>query len=296
MSTSCILVTGAAGQLGQTLRQQWSEAAISQYRMIALTRSELDFANPAKISAVLSDLKPAIIVNAAAYTQVDKAESDSDIAHLVNAQAVGTIAAWAAKNEARLIHLSTDFVFDGGSNTAYRPDQQTNPLGVYGTSKLAGERSIQVLAPEHSAIIRTSWLYSEYGNNFLNTMLRLMNERDALSVVNDQIGSPTSTHGLAKLIFAMILQQEYRGIYHWTDGASISWFQFAEEIQKQALQAGLLQEQIPIHAISSREYPTPARRPAYSVLDRSRAMDEFDCPQRDWKQQLAVVIKKLAQR
>jgi len=296
MSFPLIVVTGATGQLGQTLAQLWAESPLPQYQLKVLSRSELDIAKAGMTDAVLSELKPSVVVNAAAYTQVDKAESDSESAALVNAQAVGSIARWVAANQARLIHISTDFVFDGTSNTPYTPDQQTGPLGAYGVSKLAGEQQIQVLANERSAIVRTSWLYSEFGNNFVKTMLRLMGEKEQLSIVNDQIGSPSSTHGLAALIFAMILHQRYQGVYHWTDGASISWFEFAQEIQGQALKEGLLSKAIPISRISTIDYPTPARRPAYSVLDRSRALGEFECPTEDWKVQLSLVIKELASK
>lgn len=294
MNSPLIVVSGATGQLGQTLTQLWAEEPIPQFRFQALDRSELDISKPDRARAVLTRLQPSIIVNAAAYTQVDQAESDADNAQLMNAEAVGTLAAWAAENLAQLIHLSTDFVFDGSSEAAYRPDQQTNPLGVYGASKLAGEQKLQAIAGEQGAILRTSWLYCEYGNNFVKTMLRLMMERDELSVVDDQIGSPTSTHGLASLIFAMIRKGSYQGIYHWTDGGSISWFEFAQEIQRQAFAIGLLQREIPIHPIATSEYPTPAQRPAYSVLDRSRALEEFECSSKDWKQQLNIVLKELA--
>ena len=167
MTAPLIVVTGATGQLGQTLSRLWVESPLPQYQLKALDRSELDISQVDTAIAVLSALKPAVIVNAAAYTQVDKAESDSKAAHLVNAEAVGRIAAWAAENAAKLIHISTDFVFDGTSKTPYRPDHQTNPLGAYGASKLAGEHEILTEARQRSAIIRTSWLYSEYGNNFV---------------------------------------------------------------------------------------------------------------------------------
>ena len=296
MTSPLIVVTGATGQLGQTLTRLWAESPQPRYQLKALDRSELDISRVDTIAAVLSELKPAVIVNAAAYTQVDKAESDSNAAQLVNAEAAGRIAAWSAENDAKLIHISTDFVFDGSSKTPYSVDHPTNPLGAYGASKLAGEHEIQSEASQRSAIIRTSWLYCEYGNNFVKTMLRLMGDRDQLSVVNDQIGSPTSTHGLAALIFAMILKDSYQGVYHWTDGASISWYEFAQEIQDQAVQEGLLSKAIPISPISTSEYPTPAQRPAYSVLDRSRAMAEFECPALDWKGQLNLVIKELASK
>ena len=294
MTLPLIVVAGATGQLGQTLSQLWAKSPLPQYQLKALDRTELDISEAKTVIAVLSELKPAVIVNAAAYTQVDKAESEARVAHLVNAEAVGRIAAWSAKNSAKLIHISTDFVFDGTRQTPYRADHQTNPLGVYGESKLAGEHKIQTQASQRNAVIRTSWLYSEYGNNFVKTMLRLMGDRDQLSVVNDQIGSPTSTHGLAALLFTMISKDSYQGIYHWSDGASISWYEFAQEIQGQAIQEGLLSRAIPISPISTSEYPTPAQRPAYSVLDRSRAVAQFECPALDWKGQLNLVIKELA--
>ncbi len=293
MRRPLIVVTGASGQLGQTLSRLWADAPLLQHEFSALGRAELDICDPAMTSAVLAELRPAVIVNAAAYTQVDRAESDGVSAYLANEAAAATLASWAAENSARLLHISTDFVFDGSSNTPYQPDQSTSPLGVYGASKLAGETQIRALADGRSAILRTSWLYSEYGNNFVKTMLRLMGERDRLSVVDDQVGSPTSTHSLAELIFAMIGKGAFDGIYHWTDGGSISWYEFALEIQRQALEIGLLEKAIPIHPIPTSEYPTPAQRPAYSVLDRSRVLEEFDCPSEDWKAQLNEVLKAL---
>jgi dTDP-4-dehydrorhamnose reductase len=293
MKAGHILVTGASGQLGQTLARLWVEAPIPQFQFSALPRAQLDIGKPDLAAAVLNELKPTVIVNAAAYTQVDKAESDSDAAYLINEAGTASLALWAAHNGAQILHISTDFVFDGVKPNPYLPDDQTRPLGVYGASKLAGEKALQAASNGNSAIIRTSWLYSEYGSNFVKTMLRLMAERDALSVVDDQIGSPTSTHSLARLIFAMIQKRDYRGIYHWNDGGSISWFEFAQQIKGQALQAGLLKKTIPITPIATSEYPTPALRPAYSVLDRSRALDEFECPALDWKQQLADVIAEL---
>ena len=296
MTSPLIVVTGATGQLGQTLSRLWSESPLPQYQFKALDRSELDLSQADSAIAVLTELKPSVIVNAAAYTQVDKAESDSIDVYRINAGAVGRIAAWSAENDARLIHISTDFVFGGASKTPYEPGQQKNPLGVYGASKLAGERQIQALAKRRSTVIRTSWLYCEYGNNFVKTMLRLMGEKDQLSVVDDQRGSPTSTHGLAALIFAMILNRNAAGTYHWTDGGSISWFEFALEIQRQGVQEGLLSRAIPISPISTSEFPTPARRPAYSVLDRSRTLADFDCPRADWQAQLNRVLKELASK
>ena len=293
MTTPLIAVTGASGQLGQTLARLWDESPLADFQFVALARTQLNIADADMVTAVLAELHPAVIVNAAAYTQVDKAESDSDSAYLNNEAGTAALAHWAVEHGARILHISTDFVFGGSSTTPYLPDAQTNPLGVYGASKLAAEEALQAITQQGSTIIRTSWLYSEYGNNFVKTMLRLMQARDTLSVVDDQLGSPTSTHSLAKLIFAMIPKEDTSGVYHWTDGGSISWFEFAQEIQSQALQAGLLSKAIPISPIATSEYPTAARRPAYSVLDRSRAQADFECPSQDWKEQLAEVIDEL---
>ena len=293
MSAGHILVTGASGQLGQTLVRLWERSPIPQYQFSALPRTQLDIGKPDLAAAVLSELQPTVIVNAAAYTQVDKAETDRDAVFQVNETGTATLARWAAHSGAKLLHISTDFVFNGAKSSPYVPDDQTEPLGVYGASKLAGEKALPAARNNNAAIIRTSWLYSRYGNNFVKTMLRLMAESDALSVVEDQIGSPTSTDSLARLIFAMIQKGDYQGIYHWTDGGSISWFEFAQQIQGQALQVGILSKAIPITPITTSEYPTPAKRPAYSVLDRSRASEEFECLVLDWEQKLAEVIAEL---
>jgi dTDP-4-dehydrorhamnose reductase len=293
MSAGHILVTGASGQLGQTLVRLWERSPIPQYQFSALPRTQLDIGKPDLAAAVLSELQPTVIVNAAAYTQVDKAETDRDAVFQVNETGTATLARWAAHSGAKLLHISTDFVFNGAKSSPYVPDDQTEPLGVYGASKLAGEKALLAASNNNAAIIRTSWLYSRYGNNFVKTMLRLMAESDALSVVEDQIGSPTSTDSLARLIFAMIQKRDYQGIYHWTDGGSISWFEFAQQIQGQALQAGILSKAIPITPITTSEYPTPAKRPTYSVLDRSRALEEFECLVLDWEQKLAEVIAEL---
>lgn len=299
MNKSNIIVSGANGQLGRTLQALWPSSRLSEsFNLTALSRDELDITSAKDVEAKLTALNANIIVNAAAYTAVDQAEQERDKAFAVNEQGVVNIASWAAENQAWLLHISTDFVFDGEADSPYKPESTATAVGAYGESKRAGELRLQQLLPVAGSIIRTSWLYSEYGNNFVKTMLRLMRERSELSVVNDQLGSPSSTHSLAAVIFAMIRNSQIQGeqaggIYHWSDGANISWFDFAREIQQLGLQYGLLDTEIPINPIASSEYPTPARRPAYSVLDRSRTFAEFDCPELDWKQQLAIVIQAI---
>jgi len=291
-----VLVTGGNGQLGQTL-SKLSEAKGQSAKLTIniLDRAELDITDPAAIDTRLNDLRPDVIINAAAYTQVDKAETEEDKAYLVNATGAANLAQWVGDHDARLIHISTDFVFDGKNSRPYTEEAETFPLGAYGRSKLAGEQLLRERLPVGSAIIRTSWLYSEFGNNFVKTMLRLMSERDELGVVNDQIGSPTSTHSLAELLLNMAQTQFKSGIFHWTDGGAISWYDFARQIQKEALQQQLLSKAIPLRAISTADYPTPARRPAYSVLDRRRTLSQFSCSSLTWEAQLARVIAALAE-
>ena len=285
-----IVLTGAGGQFGQTLVARWPDSLLSQYELIPLMRGDLDIADAAAVHSTLDALQPALIINAAAYTAVDKAESEAEAAFAINERGVANL---AAASTCPLIHLSTDFVFDGAASTPYAENAATAPLSVYGKSKLAGEKALLAQKPD-AMIIRTSWLYSEYGANFVKTMLRLLSERDALSIVNDQIGSPTSTHSLSAVVFSAAGTQLKvaampTGIFHWSDGASITWitwFDFALEIQTQALALGLLKSPCTLRPIPTSEYPTPVARPPYSVMSRARARAEFDCPANTWQAEL----------
>ena len=285
-----IVLTGAGGQFGQTLVACWPDSLLSQYELIPLMRGDLDIADAAAVHSTLDALQPVLIINAAAYTAVDKAESEAEAAFAINERGVANL---AAASTCPLIHLSTDFVFDGAASTPYAENTATAPLSVYGKSKLAGEKALLAQKPD-AMIIRTSWLYSEYGANFVKTMLRLMSERDVLSIVNDQIGSPTSTHSLAAVVCSAAstrldsaaMPKEPTGIFHWSDGASITWFDFALEIQTQALALGLLKSRCTLRPIPTSEYPTPAARPLYSVMSRVRARAEFDCPTNTWQAEL----------
>ncbi|MSR11214.1 MAG: dTDP-4-dehydrorhamnose reductase [Gammaproteobacteria bacterium] len=295
--TKSIVVTGSNGQFGATIANLCkAREHPANLEVQVLDRAALDITQPDIVNKVLDELQPDVIINAAAYTQVDKAEAEEAEAHAVNATGAANVARWVAANKARLIHISTDFVFAGNNSRPYTESAEANPLGVYGRSKLAGERLLLEILPLGSAIVRTSWLYSEHGNNFVKTMLRLMAEREQVSVVNDQIGSPTSTHSLATLLLTMAQTQFQRGIFHWTDGGAISWYDFAVRIQQEALQHNLLSTQIPVKPISTAEYPTAARRPAYSVLDRRRTLSRFTCPGLTWEQQLRHVIVELARQ
>ena len=282
-----VLLTGANGQTGQTLIRS---ALMDSCELVAVTRAELDITDADAVLQLLASIQPDVIINAAAYTAVDAAESDADAAFAVNARGPENLARGAQIHGCHLIHLSTDFVFDGKKNLPYAPADKTDPLGVYGQSKLAGEQAVRRILPEHSTIIRTSWLYSRYGANFVKTMLRLMKERDQLSVVDDQIGTPCSTLTLSACIIASV-EKQVSGIFHWSDTGLASWYDFAVGIQEEALLLGLLENAIPIKPIPSSAYPTPARRPVYSVLDKRETTVALGCEQQHWRSALRDVLK-----
>lgn len=286
-----ILITGSAGQLGRTLLDTWQESGRTG-ELVSLSRCELDIADQSVVFARLDEHRPEVIINAAAYTAVDAAESDAESAYQGNEVGPALLADWASRNGARLIHFSTDFVFDGESDEPYLPESKPNPLSVYGGSKLAGEQAVLGLGGA-ALILRVSWLYSPYGSNFVKTMLRLMRERDSLSVVNDQTGSPTAADSLAELVLSALDRPRLSGIYHWSDAGEVSWFEFALAIQDEALSLGLLKKEIPITPIPTSDYPTPARRPAYSVLNSERTRRDFGRDPDNWRAQLRKVLVKL---
>lgn len=269
-----VLVTGAKGQVGSEI----VKAVPAGFIVIGLGSNELDITNQQQVTAVIAQYKPDLIINAAAYTAVDKAESDSDNAYAVNQQAVAWLAQAAKQADIPLFHISTDYVFDGESTTPYKETDPVNPQSVYGMSKLAGE---QVLAATHNKhiILRTSWVFGAEGNNFVKTMLRLGKERDELSVVADQHGCPTSASSIAKVLWQ--LAEKYKtertlpwGIYHFSNSPACTWYEFACEIFEQAVKVGVLERKPVVQPITTAEYPTPAKRPAWSVLDCGR-METF---------------------
>jgi len=261
-----VLITGARGQLGRALQ----ETAPSGATLTAFGHGDLDIGDAAAVSLVVVEQAPDLVINAAAYTAVDKAESDEAAAYRINGEAPGHLAAAASQSGARFVHVSTDFVFDGHGSVPYRPEQETDPLGVYGASKLAGENAALAADPQ-ALIVRTAWVYGTTGHNFVRTMLRLMAERDEVRVVADQIGTPTYAPSLAGAIWALA-QAGASGIHHWTDSGAASWYDFAVAIQEEALALGLLERAVPIIPIATSDYPTPARRPHYSVLDKTSAI------------------------
>ena len=284
-----ILITGANGQLGKALK-----AALEDLSPIALNRSDFDLQN-GNAKELLNKYRPSAVINAAAYTAVDKAETDSETANIVNHTAVNDLAIACKDTDTRLFHISTDFVFDGTSNIPYEVDSSCQPLGVYGQTKLKGEQAIQQHLPDNSCIIRTAWLYSHNTGNFVTTMLRLMKEKSELGIVSDQVGTPTSTETLA-LFIRIAIQKNLQGVFHWTDSGVASWYDFAIAIYEEATSAGLLKNDITIKPIFTRDYPTPAKRPHFSVLDKSKSIEESGLSPTHWRTPLRDVIKKIAFR
>ena len=285
-----IVLTGANGQLGLTLQKTLAQH--SNIQLHALTREQLDIADEAAVNACLDQIKPDVIINAAAYTAVDAAETDDLTARAANATGPKNLARWAQRNNAYLLQISTDFVFSGRNHRPYTPDDQTDPLSIYGRTKLEGELHARYLAPANSLVLRTSWVYSEFGRNFVKTMLRLMTEKDQLNVVADQIGTPSSTWGLARCIDACLARRPV-GILHWSDSGVASWYDFAVAIQDEALATGLLEKRIPVRAIPTSDYPTPAKRPPFSVLDKSATMEALELEPLHWRHELGRVIQAI---
>ncbi|WP_341902441.1 dTDP-4-dehydrorhamnose reductase [Sandarakinorhabdus limnophila] len=279
-----VLVAGSGGQLGRAL----ATSAPGGVTLIAPPEAEFDIGNAVQVAAVVADTKPDLLINAAAWTAVDKAEAEEAAALLVNATAVGHLAAAAATTGSRFVQISTDYVFDGQACQPYGPDTPPAPASAYGRTKLAGE---QAAAAHHPAplIIRTAWVYAAQGNNFVRTMLRLMAERDEVRVVADQVGTPTHALSLARAIWAL---QGHSGVFHWTDAGITSWYDFAVAIQDEALRMGLLTRHVPIIPIATADYPTPARRPAWSVLDKGSSW-AITGPGRHWRHELIVCLKDL---
>jgi dTDP-4-dehydrorhamnose reductase len=272
-----VIVLGAAGQLGKAIQ---SISSNSTFQFNFFDSHQLDISNRELLDATFERLKPDFCINVAAYTAVDKAETEKDRADLINHLAVKNIALACRKHGTTLLHISTDFVFDGEKDTPYLESDQTNPQGIYGLTKRKGELEIERSMTKYF-IVRTSWLYSDFGHNFKKTMLKLAQERESLSVVNDQIGAPTHAVDLAEVLIKILQSKSTNhGIYHYSNEGNTSWYGFAKKIFEYNNLSVILK------GIPTSEYPTPAKRPKYSVLDTSKIKKEFNLTIRSWEKAL----------
>ena len=291
-----ILVTGKNGQLGRSIHKVIS-TEIKAYQnlneFVFVGRGELDLSQEEGVANYFNNNdKFDFIINCAAYTAVDKAEQEQELANQVNHLAVKQLAEIANKQQAKLMHISTDYVFDGESKKSYTETDETNPINIYGKTKLAGEKALQKIMPTNAIIIRTSWVYSEYGNNFVKTMLRLGKERDEISVVDDQIGSPTYATDLANVILDIVQNVEFKEpsqttqIYHYSNEGEISWYEFAKEIFE------LTDIQCSVSSITTEQYPTPAKRPKKTLMNKDKIAKKFSVNTPDWKESLNNFLLK----
>ncbi|QWG53188.1 dTDP-4-dehydrorhamnose reductase [Bacillus mycoides] len=277
-----VLVTGAKGQLGQDIVKLLEEQT---WKVFAFGREELNITDEKQVNEKVLLIQPDIIIHTAAYTQVDQAESDEETAFKVNAEGTKYLAQAAEAVEAKFCYVSTDYVFDGTKNEPYKVDDQTNPQTVYGRSKLAGEQYTQEYCSKNY-IVRTSWVFGLYGNNFVKTMLRLAEEKKELGIVHDQVGSPTYTTDLARFIINLVQTDKY-GIYHGSNSGVCSWYEFAKEIFEQS------NIEIMVNPLTTEDFPRPAARPKYSVLDKGMIEESGFEPFQDWKKALKDFLKNL---
>lgn len=276
-----VLVTGANGQLGQSL--QFIAPNFPELQFFFCASSELDITNLENCESIFSKINPDYCINAAAYTAVDKAENEPEKANLINVIGAKNLAEVCKKHNAILLHISTDFVFDGDKNSPYNETDITNPTGIYGQTKLDGEKAIQSVFEKYY-IIRTSWVYSQFGNNFMKTMLRLASERDSISVVNDQIGTPTNAVDLANSLVKIIISNKNAfGVYNFSNEGQCSWYDFAQKIFE------INNVNIDLKPIPTTNFPTPAKRPAYSVLDKRKMKDTFGIEIKNWEDSLKTI-------
>jgi len=289
LSLKRVLIAGANGQVGWELQR----TAPKEVEVIALDSMTLDIRDQTQVKKLFDELSPDVVINAAAYTAVDKAEQEPELAYAVNATGAGNLAKASYDQGAHFIQLSTDFVFDGSQSRPYSPDDLPNPLGVYGESKLEGERLVAEYTNGQATVIRTAWVYSTHGANFVKTMLRLMHERDEVSVVVDQIGTPTWANGLAEATWKFIELPELKGVYHWTDAGVASWYDFASIIYECAKEGGLVEKEIKILPIRSADFAALAKRPSFSVLDCTKTWNDLGLTASHWVVSLEQVFSNM---
>jgi dTDP-4-dehydrorhamnose reductase len=281
-----VLVLGSAGQVGRELFASAPDDAV----LVGLDRAEIDIADAAQVALAFAEYRPDVVINVAAYTAVDKAESEPDIARRINADAPGIIATQAAKAGAAFVHISTDFVFDGSASTPYPCDATPNPLSIYGATKADGEAAVRTAMPG-ALIVRTAWVYAAGMGNFVETMLRLFAGGGTVRVISDQVGTPTHAASLARTIWAL-LAAEATGTYHATDAGIASWYDFAVAIHDEALAIGILPAPATIVPVMTSDYPTPAQRPAYGVLDKTATWALLGKPAAHWRHELSSMLSE----
>ncbi|MGR2867832.1 dTDP-4-dehydrorhamnose reductase [Vibrio vulnificus] len=288
-----LLITGANGQVGKSLLDEVK----NDHNVLALGRDELDISDRNAVNKIVAEFMPDIIVNAAAYTAVDRAEEDEESAYAVNAEGPSNLAKAAKSSTAMLVHISTDYVFDGTSEQPYTEDAPTNPMSIYGKSKLLGEKLVAEECDDF-VIIRTSWVFSEYGNNFVKTMLKLADKHRTLNIVDDQVGGPTYARDIAKAILSIVVKRQEnsgtsipQGIYNFSGQPSVSWLEFAKAVFDRASTAGIVKETPLLTGISTVAYNAPAYRPANSRLDCEKISRDFGIDQPDWQNAILELSK-----
>ncbi|WET70818.1 dTDP-4-dehydrorhamnose reductase [Sphingobacterium sp.] len=280
-----ILVTGASGQLGSEIKELSTNYTNDTF--IFVDREEMALDDLTQVLSVIENINPDLIISGGAYTAVDKAESEEKLVDIINHQAVAKIAEWVKQNNRKLIHISTDYVFQGTSSTPLKENEPTNPINVYGLTKQKGEEAI-ISSDADAIIIRTAWVYSSYGANFVKTMIRLMTDREEISVIGDQVGSPTYAYDLAQVILNIVHSDRWvKGVYHFSNEGEISWYDFAVAIKE------LKNLNCNIKPITTAEYPTAAKRPNYSLLDKTKIKQTFGVTVPEWKQSLVNMLGKI---
>ncbi len=283
-----VLITGSNGQLGFELRKRCPD----EIEILGVDLPEADITDRDHVNGLCADFRPDVVINTAAYTAVDRAETEKKTAFAVNVDGAGNLAEAARSFGSRLVHISTDFVFDGASSRPYRVSDPASPLSVYGKTKLLGEQAVLRELPD-AVVIRTSWLYSSHGRNFVRTMLPMMGNGKQIKVVYDQVGSPTWAGGLAAVLWEAVRRPVLRGTYHWSDNGVASWYDFAVAIQEEAVRLGLLEGFAEILPITGEDHPTQAARPFYSVMDTSEIRENLGIRGSHWRENLKIMLREL---
>jgi len=291
-----ILISGGKGQVGSELT---TEAIKRAYTVFSYGSRELDISDLDQLNETVKKIKPDVIINAAAYTAVDKAETEQELAYAVNSLGSENLATICQQYDIPLLHISTDYVYNGEKKSAYTEADQADPTGVYGASKLAGDNKIVSIWAKH-IILRVSWVFGEHGNNFVKTMLRLAQQRDELSIVNDQFGAPTSARAISNTLLNILQNKQFNqtscpwGIYNLQSDPGVSWFDFAQEIFAQAYEQGIIKSKITLNPIPSSQFPTPVKRPANSKLNGKKLKDNFSLSAADWRSDLTMMLGNIS--